>query len=157
MTALPTQFDPPGTAPLFQQPTTAPAPRPARAKWSGREWRVTALLVMVALVSLADLYLTLTYLQNGGMAEGNPVARWVMSMGCPWLLTVWKVGLVGFTCTVLFALRKKGSAEIAAWLCCLTMAWLTFQWNTYIRDVANELHANPQLTQVSSWVSFDKN
>jgi hypothetical protein len=107
------------------------------------------------LVSLADLYLTLTYLNNGGMAEGNPIARWVMSLGCPWLLGVWKACLVGLTCAILFAFRKRGSAELGAWICCAAMAWLCVQWSVYVHDIGNELRANPQLTQVSTWVTFD--
>lgn len=112
------------------------------------------LLTMVALVSLADLYLTLSYLHNGGMSEGNPIARWVMSLGCPWLLAVWKIGLVAFTCGTLFAFKKRASAEIATWLCCFTMAWLTFQWSSYASNVDIERRENPQLTEASSWVSF---
>jgi hypothetical protein len=161
MSAIPTQVDPQATTPVFHGPADAAAAKaavtPVRASWTGREWRVAFLIAMVALVSLADLYLTLTYLHNGGMAEGNPVARWVMSLGCPWLLVVWKVGLVCFTCGVLFTFRRRTSAEIAAWVCCLTMAWLTFQWSSYIHDVNAEIKANPQLTEASTWMSFDKN
>lgn len=157
MSAIPTQTDPQQTAPVFHGPAAAAVSAATRQHWTGREWRITIILAMVALVSLADLYLTLTYLQNGGMAEGNPVARWVMSLGCPWMLAAWKVGLVGITCLILFLFRKRTSAEIAAWICCFTMGWLIFQWRSYIHDIDREMHENPQLTEVSSWVSFDKN
>ncbi|MBY0308639.1 MAG: DUF5658 family protein [Phycisphaerales bacterium] len=129
---------------------------PAR-RFSPRECRVAVALSVVLLVSSADLYLTLTYLHNGGMAEGNPIARWVMSLGCPWLLALWKICLLGLTCTILFAFRKRASAEIGAWVCCAAMAWLCVQWNTYVQDINREIARNPQLTQVSSWVAFDKN
>jgi hypothetical protein len=169
MSALSSQFDPQGPAAVFHGSTgDAPAGsnssasispvRPAKnARWSGREWRVATLIAMIVLVSLADLYLTMTYLHNGGMAEGNPVARWVMSLGMPWLLVAWKVSMVIFTCSILFAFKKRGTTEVAAWVCCIAMGWLTVQWSVYVHDIAGELRSNPQLTQVSSWVSFDRN
>lgn len=153
MSAVASQLDP-STTPAVLQPTGG---KPAKARWSGRERRVTVLLVMVALVSLADLVLTLTYLRNGGMSEGNPIARWVMSIGNPWMLATWKLGMLCFTCGVLFAYKKRISAEIASWVCCLAMAWLTFQWHGYVRDIAIEMRENPQLTEVSTWVAFDRN
>src|SRR5688572_1982503 len=146
MSAISSQIDPHGTPAVFHtgdaSPLPAPSPLPASAKkarWSGREWRVAVLVTMIAVVSLADLYLTLTYLNNGVMAEGNPVARWVMSLGCPWLLAAWKVGLVVFTCVVLFAFKKRTVAEIGAWVGCIAMAWLTVQWSLYVRDVSTEM------------------
>lgn len=157
MSALPSQLDPQNTALVFQGSASAAPVPAAKTRWTGREWRVTTLVGMIVLVSLADLYLTLTYLHNGGMAEGNPVARWVMSLGCPWLLAAWKAGLVLFTCSVLFAFKKRGTTELAAWICCIAMGWLVFQWSIYVRDVDSEINKNPQLTEVSTWVSFDKN
>lgn len=173
MSVLPSQVDPHAVAAVFHgsapaidpshdalsgfspsQPLTAPL---QRSRWTAREWRVTFIIATIVLVSVADLYLTLTYLHNGGMAEGNPIARWVMSLGCPWLLAVWKGGMVAFTCAILFAFKKRGSAELAAWVCCAAMAWLCVQWSSYVQDIESELQRNPQLTQVSSWVSFDKN
>ncbi len=161
MSAIPSHLDPHGSPAVFQQgdasDTTLPASKPEKARWTSREWRVAVLVAMVAVVSLGDLYMTLTYLSNGGMAEGNPVARWVMSLGCPWLLAAWKMGMVLFTCTVLFVFKKRGTTEVAAWVCCIAMAWLCVQWSVYVRDVGTEMNNNPQLTQVSSWVSFDAN
>jgi hypothetical protein len=161
MSAISSQIDPQGTHPVFHEgdasDATLPAPRAEKARWSSREWRVAVLVAMIAVVSLGDLYMTLTYLNNGGMAEGNPVARWVMSLGCPWLLTVWKIGMVIFTCTVLFVFKKRGTTEVAAWVCCIAMAWLSVQWSVYVRDVGTEMNNMPQLTEVSSWVSFDRN
>ncbi|MDP1661155.1 MAG: DUF5658 family protein [Phycisphaerales bacterium] len=158
MSAIPTQVDPQSGTGVFQAPAAGfPRRLSGPTRWTPREWRVVTLLAMVALVSVADLYLTLSYLQNGGMSEGNPIARWVMSLGCPWLLGVWKIGLVAFTCCILFAFKKRASAEIGTWLCCLTMAWLTFQWSSYANAVDAELRENPQLTEASSWVSFGQN
>lgn len=121
----------------------------------GRATRIAAILMLVVIVSVADLYLTVMFLRNGGMAEGNPIARWVMSSGCAWLLSLWKVALVGFTCAVLWRFRTRRSAEVASWVCFLMMSWLVFQWSSYTERVADVVNAEPEVTQTTSWVVFN--
>lgn len=124
-----------------------------------RPVRVAALIVLIMCMSVADLYLTLTYLHGVGMGEANPVARWVMSFNCGWLLGLFKMALVGFTCGTLFAVRKRASAEAAAWLCAGVMVWLTFQWKAYgeampaLMPVIHTMVEAP--TGGTNWVRFE--
>lgn len=140
-------FPPLETASLIQ---TSTGPK----RVTGRSWRVAILVAMIALVSVADLYLTLFYLHNGGMAEGNPIARWVMRYGNPWTLGLFKVVLVGFTCTVLWKFRERRTTEVAAWICCIAMGLLCFQWRHYTEHVAEAVMNQPEITDASVWVEY---
>ena len=101
-----------------------------------RGLRVCFLLVPILAMSIADLYLTLTYLRGPGMGEGNPIARWVMSANCVWALGAFKMGLVTLSCALLFKARHRLSGELASWLCCAVMVWLTLQWREYSEQMS---------------------
>lgn len=139
-------------------PRTLPARtvRVAEGALRQRSVRVIALVVAVAAMSLADLYLTITYLQGVGMGEGNPIARFIMHYNCPWLLSVWKLFLLGTTCSILFAARRARSGEVAAWVCCAVMVWLTGQWRQYAERVPELTPSVLQLASAptSDWVQF---
>lgn len=121
-----------------------------------RGWRVSGLVTMVAIASMVDLYLTLTYLYSGGFAEGNPLARWVMQLGCPWVLGLWKLMLVVLCCGILLYARKRFSAELAAWLCCGVMGWLCIQWSRYAEAAPTTLDTSTTVVGADSpWVKFD--
>lgn len=96
-----------------------------------RGWRVVALTAVIAVLSVLDLRLTLAFLKTGGMSEGNPIARWIISHNCEWLLTIFKLGLVGLTCIILIVLRQRRAAELGAWIGFGVMAWLMVQWELY--------------------------
>lgn len=96
-----------------------------------RSSRVTALVFAVGAISLADLYLTLTFLSGPGMNEGNPLARWIIGLGSPWLLALWKVMLLAITSFALFLTRRSRTGEIATWVCLGVMIWLAGQWMKY--------------------------
>src|SRR5262245_27522846 len=68
------------------------------AGYKRRAVRVLALTAAIALMSAADLYITLVYLKSGGMSEGNPLARWVMATGSAGALAGWKLVSVGVAC-----------------------------------------------------------
>jgi hypothetical protein len=121
---------------------------------TNRTQRVAYLLVTVALVSAADLYLTLHYLTTTGMAEGNPIARLVMSFGQSWILGVWKFALVTFTLMVIWTHRKRVFSECAAWFCALVMGWLCVQWYDYTKHVAEAVTESPELMACTTWVAF---
>ncbi len=121
-----------------------------------RSVRVFAVVIAVAAMSLADLYLTITYLQSAGMNEGNPLARFIMSFNCPWLLGAWKILLLTTTCSILLVARRARSAEVAAWLCCAVMIWLTGQWRQYAEKIPALTPVIHQLAdgRSSDWVQF---
>lgn len=122
---------------LRTPPVVAPAVAPVPAGWvadyvSRRPLRVTALVALIVVLSLADLHLTLTFLTSGGMLESNPLARLVMSYDCAGLLTLWKCASVGLTSWILFRARRNRSAEIAAWIGVGVLLWLMVRWAGYI-------------------------
>lgn len=118
--------------------------------------RVAVLLMAVAVLSLADLYMTLVHLLSFGMLEANPIARLVMAHGSPAALIIWKLVTVGFALGVLYWARKRGTAEVAAVFACLVMGWLTLRWATYnnnVGELTKDLHiACP--TREPHWVTM---
>lgn len=111
---------------------TAARRSPRLAALSRRDIRVLILLVIVALLSLTDLYLTIYFTTTIGLNEGNPLARWIMSFNQPWLLGVWKLVLIGVSTTLLVYTRKSRSSEIGSWACLFIMVWLMCRWSAYI-------------------------
>ncbi|MCE7974530.1 MAG: hypothetical protein DYG92_09470 [Leptolyngbya sp. PLA1] len=101
-----------------------------------RTQRVIALVVASSLMSLGDLYMTLTYVTSVGMIELNPLARGLMNLNSPLLVIVWKVALTVFGAGVILLARRKRLAEAAAWVVFLAMAFLTIHWSGFNREVA---------------------
>lgn len=124
----PAEPDPNWTQPA--PPESTPSKPRDRAE-RRRGWRVIALTAVIAVLSVLDLRLTLAFLKTGGMSEGNPIARWIISHNCEWLLTGFKLGLVGLTCVILIVLRQRRAAELGAWIGFGVMAWLMVQWELY--------------------------
>lgn len=105
-------------------------------QWAqARPRRVVLLLVAVLLMSLGDLYMTLTYLLNVGLLEGNPIARGVMLMNRPELLIGWKVASLGLGLGILYWARRSGKGELGAWVCFVMLSWLTVHWSAYNAQV----------------------
>lgn len=127
------------------------------AQAGSRGRRVGWLVGFIALASTVDLYLTLTFLNGLGMGEANPIARWVMSFGCSWLLSVFKISLVMITCGILIGARQRRTAEYGGWICVLLMAGVMLQWSAYAGEVSSVtgiMHELPQLASCE-WVRFD--
>ena len=118
--------------------------------------RVVALLAAVAILSLADLYMTLTHAMNFGMLEQNPVARMIMAHGSPMGLVAWKLVTVGFAIGVMSWLRRRPSAELGALFCVCVLTWLTFRWATYndqVSHLTEDLHGLDGV-QEPAWVTM---
>jgi hypothetical protein len=111
----------------------------------GRSRRVVLLLAAVALMSVADLALTLEYATSVGLFEGNPVARAVMSYNSASLLAAWKLSSVGVCLWILFRTRHTRSGEVGAWVCFGTLAWLTVCWTGYNSQMAEIASSAPVL------------
>jgi hypothetical protein len=123
---------------------------------SARPARVSALLICIVAMSLADLYMTLTHLMHFGMIEMNPLARRLITSGSPAELVIWKLATVLLTVAVLFLARRRRLAEAAAMLCCIGLAALTVHWINYnelISQLTSELHALIGSGE-KRWVSF---
>ena len=102
------------------------SPRDQRAE------RVIWLLGGVVLLSLADLFLTLTYLTTVGMSEGNPIALWLLqSTGSVWPLAIYKGLTVAICVTLLYRNRYRRQSELASWCAMMILVTLTIWWNQY--------------------------
>jgi hypothetical protein len=124
-----------------------------------RALRVWLLIGTIAVLSLADLYMTLAHLRSGGMGEGNPLARIVMSYQSPWLLSVWKCGCIGLGCVIFMLARYRRSAEIACWVCCLILTALTIHWIHYSNEASKltaQINAFGDAETQANWVSMDR-
>jgi hypothetical protein len=102
---------------------------------SNRSFRVKTLVSMIAVMSFADLYLTLLYVTNTGMIEVNPVARAMMEYRSTGILVIWKAATVALSLGILLFIRKKRSAEVGAWIGCLVLGWLMVHWVGFINVV----------------------
>ena len=91
-----------------------------------RSQRVTWLLVGVVLLSMADLFLTITYLTTVGMSEGNPIAVWLLSAtNSVWPLILYKVGTVTVCVSLLYVNRFRRQGELASWCAMLLLVALS--------------------------------
>lgn len=117
--------------------TCANAPVLIRPYLWTRSTRVTVLLGIVVVLSLADLYMTLMHLTTIGMLEANPLARWLMRNFSPAAMIVWKLLTVCIACSILASIRTKRIGELAAWLCVAVLIWLMARWNIYAESLAS--------------------
>lgn len=123
---------------------------------AGRTPRIVAFLTAIAILSLADLYMTLTHLLSFGLLEQNPLARFIITHGSPAALVAWKCITVGFAITVMYRLRRRPSAEIGALFCVAVLTWLTFRWSSYNDQVSRltEELQNPAASAEPAWVTM---
>ena len=99
-----------------------------------RSERVTWLLGGVVGLSLADLFLTVSYLTSVGMSEGNPIAVWLLNTtNSVWPLIAYKLGTVAVCVGLLYANRDKRQSEVASWCALFILVALTIWWNQYSR------------------------
>lgn len=115
----------------------SPAPKPpigVLRLFSQRSYRVVVLVLLIAAMSGADLYLTLLYVTNTGMNEMNPLARAMMEYQSPMVLAIWKLATVVLSAGILLTIRKQRSAEIGAWAGCLVLGWLMTHWVVFVEQ-----------------------
>lgn len=108
--------------------------RQKQLEQSHRSERVTWLLVGVVLLSLADLFLTITYLTSVGMSEGNPIALWLLhTTNSVWPLALYKIATVAVCVSLLYFNRYKRQSELASWCAMIILVALSIWWNQYSR------------------------
>ncbi len=101
-----------------------------------RSRRVILLIVGIAVLSLADLIVTLWHLTSVGMAEANPIAAWIIAgTGSAWLLTAYKLLTVAVCTGLLYRLRCHVEGEIGAWCAVMILAAVSFHWGHYTREL----------------------
>jgi hypothetical protein len=97
-----------------------------------RSERVTWLLAGVVFLSIADLFLTLSYLTSVGMSEGNPIALWLLqTTNSVWPLAIYKGITVAVCVTLLYWNRQNRQSELASWCALMILVALTVWWNQY--------------------------
>lgn len=96
-----------------------------------RARRVSVLVLAFAVLGVGDLALTLSYMTGMGLFEGNPIARTLALGGGAGTLAVFKLLTIALSAVILFGLRTKRSAELAAWLCFVAMSLVSLEWQKY--------------------------
>ncbi|MEM7754010.1 MAG: DUF5658 family protein [Planctomycetota bacterium] len=121
-----------------------------------RPRRVLYLLAAVVLMSAADLAITLVWLTNVGLAESNPLARWVIAQGSVELLAVWKAITVLPAVLVFAVLRDKPVGELGAIIAATVLAIVTLHWHAYHADADLLVHALPAFEQGTDerWITL---
>lgn len=139
------------------RPSTWLAPLRQAASHAARGERVIILVAACVLMSLGDLYMTLTYVTSVGMLESNPLARALMSLNSPAVVIAWKCALTLFGASVLIFFRRLRAAELATWLVFAGMALLTLHWQGFNRDVSEMTEEYQMLAQIDDhrWVHMD--
>jgi hypothetical protein len=123
---------------------------------AARPARVSALIVAVVAMSLADLYMTLAHLLHFGMVEVNPLARRIIEQGSAAELIIWKLASILLAVAILFLARHRRSAEVGALACFALLAWLTVHWFNYnatISTFTTDLHTLSDSSD-PAWVTF---
>ncbi|MBO6512335.1 MAG: hypothetical protein JJ974_00030 [Phycisphaerales bacterium] len=111
--------------------------RRVSAPFRDRSFRVIALITLIVVMSVIDLYLTLLYITHTGMTEANPLARAMMEYQSPTILALWKAATVVLGVGILAFIRKKRSAELGAWIGCLILGFLMSHWVNFIHEHAS--------------------
>jgi len=98
--------------------------------------RVAELLIVVCILSLADLIFTVWahVVTPADFIEVNPLARDLLGHGI-FGLVVMKLALTGLGVGIFWRLRRYLRAEAALWVLALVYVMLTFRWNSYTTDV----------------------
>lgn len=121
-----------------------------------RPFRVTCLTVAIILMSLADLYITITYLRTVGMGEGNPIARYVIQHGSQSLLIAWKCASVALASLIFLRYRDRKIVEAATWFAFGVLLLLLIQWIGYANEawrLTPALHTLPD-AESAMWVQM---
>lgn len=97
---------------------------------SRRGTRIALAIGVASVLGLADLWLTVHFMQTTGMNELNPIARAMVGLS-PAALVCYKLLCMLVNGLILTALRGRPSAELAAWACVALMVALTAHWHQY--------------------------
>lgn len=101
------------------------------------------LLAAIVLMSIADLAITLVWVKEIGLAESNPLARWVIEQGSAELLAAWKLITMVPAVLVFACLRDKAVAEVGSVVAAAVLAVVTLHWHAYHADADLLVHAMP--------------
>ena len=104
--------------------------------WHTRPRRVTVLLAGIAVLSLADLAVTIAYLQANSMMEANPLAAYVIRASqSVWVLVAFKLATVGICVGLLYRVRRHLCGEIASWCALAILMGISVMWHSYSNQI----------------------
>ncbi|HVZ94981.1 MAG TPA: DUF5658 family protein [Phycisphaerales bacterium] len=122
--------------------------------------RVSLLILAITMMGAVDLWCSWTYMSTIGMFELNPLARWMIELGGPSLLVIFKFTTMLFAALGLFIARRHRHAEGCAWLGFGILLALMVQWTHYnatlpslTHDILQLAAANPS-EPPSEWIKF---
>jgi len=118
-------------------PLTAPD---AARRTAARQRRIVLLLIATLIMGVFDLIYTMTYMQSVGMVEVNPLARWMIELGGPNQLILFKAATMWLSAGTLFLCRRHPVAELWTWACCVVMLALMAHWVAYNHAVVGMTH-----------------
>ena len=99
-----------------------------------RSHRVIVLVLGIVILSLADLVVTLAYLQANWMMEANPLAAYIIrSTQSAWALGAFKCCTVAVCAALLLRLRHARAGEVAAWCGIAMVTVMSIMWHSYAR------------------------
>lgn len=97
-----------------------------------RRRRVTVLVGGIVVLSLADLAITLKFLEARWMIEANPIAAYLIeSTQSAWALAAFKCATVGICAGLLLRLRRHRAGEMAAWFGLAVLVGVLAMWHSY--------------------------
>lgn len=96
-----------------------------------RTRRIAELLVVLCILSLADLIFTVWAQLFTPFYELNPLARSILHHNTFFTLVVMKVALTGFGAAIFWRLRQFWRVEMALWFVVALYVLLAIRWNTY--------------------------
>ncbi len=119
--------------------------------------RVAMLLLATLIMSIGDLYMTLTLATSVGMFESNPFSRAVMEQDSPALVILWRMGTLLFGLGILYHFRRLARAEIGTWICFAALLTLTIYWTQYIETIQTltPAYGSLAMTNDPDWVLMD--
>lgn len=98
--------------------------------------RVAWLALAIAMMGLADLLCTLTYVTTSGMLEVNPLARLMLAIGEVRQLVLFKLLTIMLSCGMLYLARRHRQSEVCAWVGCALLLALMLHWVNFNRSVS---------------------
>ncbi len=127
---------------------------------AARSHRVICLLIGLWVINAFDVTLTILAHHQGMLEESNPIARRLL-LHSPYVITLYKVGLVTFASVVLLKQRTRLVAEIAAGGMLLIYTIVAIQWRlcyelyalTYAGDIRQSDIDAIDLTILSSFLA----
>ncbi len=96
-----------------------------------RSRRIMLLILALILMSLVDLFCTITYLTSYGMVEVNPIARHMIDIGGTRQLILFKTFTMTVSCACIYFIRNTRRAEFGAWICVGVLVFLMVHWIQY--------------------------